>query len=184
MHSLLLLALLGTLTTTVISTETLIVPNVIQTGESVAQFVSGNSGLDGPKVHPNNATTFDWWYFDAVSSDNLCSIVIVFYLSTDLGFPFLLPLSAVSVDIFVSFEDGSLLFLPINDLPLAAGEAVVVTDDNGSSGKWESTGFQWTGTSDMSQYTITIDSPILGITGSLILNSVRVKLSSLLNSQN
>src|SRR3954452_10827676 len=107
MHCLPILSMLWVLTQNVLSTETLVVPNIIQTGTSNAQFVSGISGLDGPKVRPNNATTFDWWYFDAVSKDGLSSIVVVFYLSTDLGFPFLLPLSAVSVDIFVSFDDGS-----------------------------------------------------------------------------
>jgi hypothetical protein len=173
MHYLPILSTLWVLIRTVLSTETLVVPNTIQTGTSTAQFVSGVSGLDGPKIQPNNATTFDWWYFDAVSEDSLSSIVIVFYLSTDLGFPFLLPLSAVSVDIFVSFQDGTLLFLPINDLPSTAGEATIVTDGDGSSGYWESTGFQWTSMSDMSQYTVTIDSPLLGISGSLVLNSVR-----------
>ena len=70
------------------------------------------------------------------------------------------------------FDDGTLLFLPINDLPSTAGEATIVTDKNGSSGSWESTGFQWTSTSDMSQYTVAIDAPLLGISGSLVLNSV------------
>jgi hypothetical protein len=156
-----------------LSTQTLVVPNIIQNSPSVAQFVSSDSSFDGPKVHPNNATNFDWWYFDAVSEDNSCSIVIVFYLATDLGFPFQLPLSAVFVDIFVSFNDGSLLFFPINDLPSTAGQAAVVTDGNGASGSWKSTGFEFTGTGDMSQYTVSIHSPILGINGSLILNSVR-----------
>jgi hypothetical protein len=173
MYYLPILSTLWILTQNVLPSETLVVPNTIQTGTSIAQFVSGVSGLDGPKVQPVNATTFDWWYFDAVSKDSLSSIVVVFYLSTDLGFPFLLPLSAVSVDIFVSFEDGTLLFLPINDLPSTAGEATIVTDGDGSSGSWASTGFQWTSTSDMSQYTVTIDSPLLGISGSLVINSVR-----------
>ena len=172
MHRLSILYMLWATMQVAQSTETLVVPNEIQTGASVAQFVSGTSGLDGPKVQPNNATSFDWWYFDAVSEDSLSSVVIVFYLSTDLGFPFLLPLSAISVDIFVSFDDGTLLFFPLNDLPSTDGEAIVVTDGDGSSGYWKSTGFQWTGTSNMSQYVVTIDSPVLGITGSLTLNSV------------
>lgn len=174
MHRLLILSTLwALLVMRAARSATTTVPNVIQTGTSIAQFVSGTSGLDSPKVHPNNATTFDWWYFDAVSEDSLSSVVIVFYLSTDLGFPFLLPGSAISVDIFVSFDDGTYLFFPLNNLPLTAGEATVVTDGNGSSGVWESTGFQWTGLSNLSQYVVTIDSPSLGISGSLTLNSVR-----------
>jgi hypothetical protein len=165
--------IMGLLVVQAAGSSTTVIPNAIQTGMSVAQFVSSTSGLDGPKVQPNNATSFDWWYFDAVSEDNLSSVVIVFYLSTDLGFPFLLPGSAISVDIFVSFDDGTYLFFPLNDLPSTAGEATVVTVGDGSSGIWASTGFQWTGTSNMSQYVVTIDSPALGISGSLTLNSVR-----------
>ena len=174
MHCQLILSTLwALLAMRVAGSTTTTVRNVIQAGTSVAQFVSDASGLDSPKVHPNNATSFDWWYFDAVSNDNLASVVIVFYLSTDLGFPFLLPGSAISVDIFVSFDDGTYLFLPLNDLPSTAGEATIVTDGNGSSGVWDNTGFQWTSSSDMSQYVVTINSPWLGISGSLTLNSVR-----------
>ncbi|KAH8586970.1 hypothetical protein B0O99DRAFT_585157 [Bisporella sp. PMI_857] len=171
MHFLAIFPALWVIIQVVLSSQTLVVPNTIRYGPSVTQFVSDDSGLDSPKVHPNNATNFDWWYFDAVSEDSSSSIVIVFYLATNLGFPFRLPLSAVSVDIFVSFDDGSLLFYPINSLPFTAGEATVVTDGNGSSGSWKSTGFEFTGTSDLSRYIVKIDSPILGIKGSLVLTS-------------
>jgi hypothetical protein len=172
MHRLNILSTFSLFIQTISSASTLIVPNTIQTGPSTAQFISDASGLDSPKVNPTNATSFDWWYFDAVSADSLSSVVIVFYLSTDLGFPFLLPGAAVSVDIFVSFDDGTLLFLPINDLPGTAGEATVVSDGEGASGSWANTGFSFEGSSDLSQYTVTIDSPLLGISGSLVLNSV------------
>lgn len=68
---------------------TIVVPNNIITGQdSIAQYVSGTSGLDGPKITPVvNSTSYDWWYFDAVSNDASMGIVVVFYLSTDLGFP-------------------------------------------------------------------------------------------------
>lgn len=98
--------------------------------------------------------------------------MVVFYLSTDLGFPFLLPGAAVSVDIFASFEDGSLSFLPLNSPPGSLGEATVVTNGNGASGDWKGTGFSFEGTSDLSSYTVTIDSPLLGVKGTLVLDSV------------
>jgi hypothetical protein len=159
--------------------QTINISNEIRLGNSIAQFVSGASGLDGPKMDPEiNATSFDWWYFDAVSENNSCAVVIVFYMSTDLGFPFVLPLSTLSVDIFATFEDGTLVFLPLNDLPLSAGTATVVTDGDGSSGIWEGTGFEWKGAPDLSQYVVTIDSPLLDITGTLSLNSVCIKLLS------
>jgi hypothetical protein len=66
-------------------------PNSVNTGNSVAQFTSGVTGFDGPKVSSLNGTSYDWWYFDAVSSTSNASIVLVFYIATDAGFPFLLP---------------------------------------------------------------------------------------------
>jgi len=153
--------------------KTIVVPNYFVTAPSYSKLVSGVSGLDGPKIRPNNVTSFEWWYFDAVSEDGLTSVVIAFYLATDLGFPLLGPGSAISVDIFVSFDDGTILFYPLNNLPGYAGSATVVTDGDGSSGCWASTGFRWTGTGNMSQYVVSINSPSLGIKGSLTLDSVR-----------
>lgn len=154
-------------TPTILCSQAINVSNEIRLGNSIAQFVSGASGLDGPKMDPEiNATSFDWWYFDAVS-ENSCAVVIVFCVTTDLGFPFVPPLSTLSVDIFATFEDGTLVFLPLNDLPLRAGTATVVTGVDGSSGSWEGIGFEWKGAPDLSQYVVTIDSPLLGITGTL-----------------
>lgn len=160
----------------VLSAQTLTVSNNIASGASIAQYISGASGLDGPKMSPEiNATSFDWWYFDAVAEDASMGLVVVFYLSTELGFPFVPPLSALSVDIFATFEDGTLVFLPENDLPLQAGAATITTDGDGASGVWKGTGFEFSGTPDLSSYTVTIDSPLLGITGTLELKSVRIE---------
>lgn len=120
-----------------------IYPNTVHAGNSVAQFVSGSAGFDGPKVTPNNRTSYDWWYFDAVSAENNCSIAIVFYIATNTSFPFLLPGSALSIDFFATFENGTTVVFPIISQP--SGEAIVVTDGNGSTGYWNSTGAQWVG---------------------------------------
>ena len=177
-HNLALAAALCASVPFVLCSQTLNVSNIIQPGNSIAQFRSGTSGLDGPKMSPEiNATSFDWWYFDAVSANNSCAVVIVFYMTTDVGFPFVLPLSSLSVDIFATFEDGTLVYLPVNDPLLSAGTATVVTDGDGSSGVWEGTGFEWKGTADMSQYVVTIDYPLLDISGTLVLNSVSIKLT-------
>lgn len=160
----------------VLAAQTLVVPNTVASGPSTATMVSGASGLDGPKMSPEiNTTSFDWWYFDAVATDGSAAIVMVFYLSTDIGFPFVPPLSALSVDIFANFEDGSLLFLPLNNLPLKAGQTTIVTDGDGASGNWEGTGFSFEGSPDLSSYTVTVDSPVLNIKGTLELKSVSVK---------
>lgn len=159
----------------VLSAKTITVPNRISFGNSVAQFISGVSGLDGPKVSPEvNATSFDWWYFDAVAEDSSEAVVVVFYLSTTLGFPFVPPLSTLSVDIFASWEDGSLAFLPQNSLPFEAGAATITTDGDGASGIWKGTGFEFEGSPDLSSYTVTVDSPALGVSGTLELKSVSI----------
>lgn len=110
--------------------------------------------------------------FDAVSSNSKESLVIVFYFSTDLGFEFRLPGAAISADIFVSFEDGSTLFYPVNSLPGSLGSATVVSEGQGASGVWKSTGFEFKGTDDLSKYTVTIDNPLLGVKGTMVLDSV------------
>ena len=166
--------------TTILAAETIVYPNVIKTGPSTAQYISGESGLDGPKMTPGiNATTFDWWYFDAVANDGSAAVVIVFYLSTDLGFPFVPPLSTLSVDIFATFDDGSLVFLPLNNLPYKAGQATVVTDGDGASGNWQGTGFSFEGSPDLSTYKVTVDSPVLAIKGTLELKSVSINSSGM-----
>ena len=171
------LAFVSALCASFVAAQTVTFPNTITTGESTAQYISGASGLDGPKVTPSiNATTYDWWYFDALSSDASMGIVVVFYLSTDLGFPFVPPGSALSVDIFATFEDGSLVFLPLSDIPGDAGSATITTNGDGASGVWEGTGFQFQGAPDLSSYTVTIDNPTLGISGTLDLKSVSIYL--------
>ena len=53
-------------------------------------FKYSGAGLDAPKVKPVNTTTFNWWYFDAVSSDlasgDLSSVVVNFFDATGRGF--------------------------------------------------------------------------------------------------
>jgi hypothetical protein len=173
------LALFGGLcaTTVLAATTSHTYPNVIQTGPSEALMVSDGSAFDGPKLTPgNNATTFDWWYFDAVSTNGASAVVMVFYLSTDLGFPFVPPLSTLSVDIFATFDDGSLVFLPLNNLPYKAGQATVTTDGDGASGNWQGTGFSFEGSPDLSTYKVMVDSPVLAIKGTLELKSVSINM--------
>jgi hypothetical protein len=166
------LALLSSLLHLALAISINVYPNIVNPGNSSAKFVSGPAGLDGPKVAPPNGTSYDWWYFDAVSADSNASIVIIFYVATSDGFPFLAPGSALSVNFFATFENGTSLVYFLEDLPSNTGAATVITDGNGSSGYWNSTGAKWIGTPDVSGYVVTIDSPKYGIKGSLILDSV------------
>jgi hypothetical protein len=167
------LVLLGALLRPILSNLVEVYPNTINMGASIAQFTSGCEGLDGPKVNSLNGTSYDWWYFDAVSSTTNASIVLVFYISTNGGFPFLQPGSGLSLNIFATFENGTSEFYAVNNAAGTAGEAVIVIDGQGSAGYWNSTGAQWVGSPLLTDYVITVDSPALGIQGTLTLQSVR-----------
>lgn len=79
---------------------------------SQVEFEYSGAGLDGPKVKPANTTTFDWWYFDAVSDDlasgDLSSVVLVFYDATPGGFAALSnKTTKLEASITGSFKDGT-----------------------------------------------------------------------------
>lgn len=50
--------------------------------------------------------------------------------------------------------------------------ATVTTSGDGASGVWGDTGFNFTGSSSMSTYTVTIDNAEYGISGTFVINSV------------
>ena len=56
-------------------------------------WASDSTGFDAAKVQPVNASTYDWWYFDAVQvSDDpaqQASVVVTFYTAVSSGFDFL-----------------------------------------------------------------------------------------------
>ena len=141
------------------------------------QFISASSGLDAPKLCCRlNATTFDWWYFDAVSETSNASVVIAFYLGANSAFPFLPNGTAISADIGLTLEDGTQIYVPVGNAPGARGTATIVTYGDGSSGLWNSTGFRWVGSSDLSYYVVQVDAPDYNITGNLVLYSVSMQL--------
>ena len=86
------------------------IPGAVQNGTSHAQFVSSAS-LNAPKVHPINASAFDWWCFDVVStnSTDLSSVVVIFFMNPQSAFPFLPPSDSITTAyIYVSFSNGTL----------------------------------------------------------------------------
>ncbi|KAI9816472.1 MAG: hypothetical protein M1827_001604 [Pycnora praestabilis] len=145
-----------------------VIPSAAYNGSTYAQFISGASGLDGPKIHPVNDTSFDWWYFDTVSEDQKTSVVVSFFTSTsDAFFALGDEPDVVSVDLWVSFPNGTIYTPFVN-----ATEAVVVTVGDGTTGYWEGTGMSWTSTPDLSYYVVNVNAPNLGIYGSLVLQSI------------
>ncbi|KAJ7207711.1 hypothetical protein B0H12DRAFT_1206012 [Mycena haematopus] len=130
-----------------------------------AQFTSGATGLDAPKVQPINASAFDWWYFDVVSTDptSLSSVVVIFFTSPESAFPVMDPSDSITTAyILVSFPNGT-LWSAFSD---ADEGASVVAEGDSSRGTWHGAGFSWTRTL-ASGYLILIDAPHIGVSGSI-----------------
>lgn len=130
------------------------------------------ASLDGPKVRPVNTTTFDWWYFDAVSDDlaagDLSSVVLVFYDATPGGFAALSnKTTKLETSITGSFKDGTPF--GVDDYP---AEAVVITDGDSSTGKWGDYA-SWEGSADLKSWEIRFQDESKGISGCMRLESVK-----------
>ena len=143
------------------------IPATTLSGPSLVQFTSNASGLDGPKVSPINGSVFEWWYFDAVSSDGLSSVVIIFFTLPSAAFPVHDSPDVVSISFNANFANGSAF-----GTTLTATEAVIVTVGDGSEGRYEGANASWWGGSDMEWYGISIDAPEAGVVGTLKLKSV------------
>lgn len=138
---------------------------------SDVEFTYTGTSLDGPKVRPVNTTTFDWWYFSAISSDlasgDLSSAVVTFYDATPAGFEALgNKTTKLEVSLTGSFKDGSPF--GVDAFPATA---VVVTVGDGSVGKWGENGY-WKGAPDLTKYEISFHDESTGTRGSMTLESV------------
>lgn len=137
---------------------------------SDVEFTYSGTSFDGPKVRPVNRTTFDWWYFSAISSDlasgDLSSAVVTFYDATPAGFAALSnKTTKLEVSLTGSFKDGTPF--GIDAFPATA---VVVTVGDGSVGKWGEHGY-WKGASDLTKYDISFRDDSTGTKGSMTLES-------------
>ncbi|KAJ7659595.1 hypothetical protein DFH06DRAFT_965437, partial [Mycena polygramma] len=136
---------------------------------STAHFTASAHGLDAPKVQPVNASAFDWWYFDAVSTDprSHASVTVVFHTSAASAFPFLPPSDTTTVaQISGSFLNGTLF-----SVTMGAKGATVTADENFSSGDWRGTGLGWTHSGD-GTYTVLVDAPHVGMQGRITFRSI------------
>ena len=144
------------------------IPATAATGNSTANYVSTQYNLDGPQVSPITNSSWDWWYFDVLSTDLKTSLVIVFYTALPSAFPFLRPSTNVTiVGVYATFANGTQFTVYLD-----ANEAVVVTTEDGSSGVFGGAGAAWLGRPDMSSYQVIIDSPEKGVVGTFNLKSV------------
>jgi hypothetical protein len=137
---------------------TKVIPTTPGVGATTAQFYSGDSPFfDAPKLDFVNGTSFDWWYFDAVSFDGTYQITITFYTTV----------ATTLVSFTVSYPNGT----EYQQFGFA-GPAIVSDGPVGIEGNWTGTGFTFVGSADLSYYQINIDSPALGIEGSMTFHSV------------
>ena len=145
-------------------------PNTVN-GSSDALFTSSAHSLDAPKVEPINETSYEWWYFDAVSADQQSGVVLTFFVAPATGFPQSgAPDNAIlSATIALSYPGQELVSF-LSSVP--ATEATVVSVGNGASGSWEGSGINFVGTPDLENYIVNVDSPSIGVKGFMSLHSV------------
>lgn len=155
------------------ATTVTIIPNTPIEQLATSQFISDSSAFDGPKIQENNVTTFDWWYFDAVSNTDNQSVVVVLFVATNQSFIGLdSATSILSAIVCGGFNDGTNVAIQVDDLPGALGSATIITEGDGASGNWLSSGFSFSGASDMSNYEVTIENDTIDVHGTLSLDLV------------
>ncbi|KAF7323457.1 hypothetical protein HMN09_00126700 [Mycena chlorophos] len=148
------------------------IPAKVQPGTAIADLVYSSSlGLDALKISSVTNTSWDWWYFDVVSlnPEDRSSFTVVFYTASYNALPTFLPASdaATWVQIIGSYPNGTLW--GSTDTIDTNGATVTIGQDF-TEGVWADSGFSWTGSS--SEYLISIDSPALGVKGTMSLNAI------------
>ncbi|KAK5113916.1 hypothetical protein LTR85_010449 [Meristemomyces frigidus] len=139
---------------------------------STVEWTYNGTSLDGPKVHPVNSTTFDWWYFDAVSSDlssgDLSSVVITFYTASHEGFGALSnDTTILETSITGTLSDGT----PF-DFAKFPTEATVVTEGDGSAGVWGEGGTEWSSSPDLKHWIIKFNDPDDNVSGQMTFQTI------------
>ncbi|KAH8888945.1 hypothetical protein GQ53DRAFT_723713 [Thozetella sp. PMI_491] len=126
--------------------------------------VDGN--LDGFKMRTSaNTSSYDYWWFDLVSTSDKSAVNIVFYNAGDIG-----NAQPLAVEVSGVFANGTSYFSQI----LSPGGSTISNGPDGISAWWNGTGAGFQGTSlnaGQVQYNVTFDSPGLGVVGTIQLNS-------------
>ncbi|WVW81417.1 hypothetical protein I302_103410 [Kwoniella bestiolae CBS 10118] len=123
----------------------------------------GCSALDRPYIPSQNSTTYEWWYFDAVSSDGLSSVVLIPFSGPIVGrhYPqFLLQIVTPEGEIFHTITEYG-----------PNGRMYVSTKGDGSSGIIGEGDFTWIGEPDLGRYDLKVDLKEHNVSGSVTLIS-------------
>ncbi|KAL4963061.1 uncharacterized protein BDV14DRAFT_95822 [Aspergillus stella-maris] len=168
-----------TTATTTATASTVIVPDHAVNAPSNAQFISNHTAFDGPKVFPINASTWDWWYFDAVqvspdtNSTDQASVVATFYTALPSAFE---PLALYAARGFTSLSLGEIVVTwpngTRNVFLFNSTEARITTVGDGAVGVWESPegDASFRGSEDMRIYEVTLESEI--VSGRIVLQAI------------
>ncbi|CAM1502474.1 Fc.00g044580.m01.CDS01 [Cosmosporella sp. VM-42] len=136
--------------------STTAVVNNTATGQSIAEWKSLATGFDAPHVSPINASSYEWWYFDAVSDDGLTSVVFTFYTAPTSGFLGGGPSDNILPATITVGTPGN-EYRGFYERRYAT-EAVIEAQGNGASGQWVGTGYEFRGAPDLSTYEIKVAS--------------------------
>ncbi|KKK16023.1 hypothetical protein P175DRAFT_0464190, partial [Aspergillus ochraceoroseus IBT 24754] len=166
----------------VLARYTLTLPPSISIGPVNADFSVPSldqSDLAAPKLDRVNASSFDWWYFDAIATDNPNTTVAVAFVSAGpSGSPFPLPGSegngtgpgigvgnetaALFAHVWVTYPNGSSLVKSG-----IASQATVSGSGDSSMGLW-SGGGGWMGSEE--GYEVSLEMP--GVRGTISMDKI------------
>lgn len=152
------LLVLGRLASAFVGSKTHVIPSGQFNGTVASDRRVGSTPFDGPHVSVNDGSAYQWWYFDAVSSDSGSAVVAQFYPG---WFP-----DANGVLLNIAFPNGTQYaeFIPVGSLELS-------TVGDGSQGYVEDGAMTWFGASDLSAYHLTLNLPKVGVSGKITMRS-------------
>jgi hypothetical protein len=112
---------------------------------NVSVLTNAQDVFDGPRVSAVNSTSFEWWFFDAVTQDGLNSLAIVFYRMNESELS-----SPVFLEATIVFTNGTIF-----DISFPVNASSVTVDGLGASGIWGNVG-SFEGSKDLSFYEFTL----------------------------
>lgn len=136
-------------------------------GSTEIDFTSQLYNFDAPRVLNNNASAWDWWYFDAAAQDSDFGLTVVFYNSFEISS----RTNLTSIFLTVTLPNGTML----EEVALNSSGAIITQERciEGASGVWNGVGFSFKSEDSMGKYTIIIDAPDQGVQGTVVLEAVR-----------
>ncbi|KAH7143428.1 hypothetical protein EDB81DRAFT_884042 [Dactylonectria macrodidyma] len=146
--------------------DTVYIPPTMHEGATTIEELSTVGNLDGFKIQTAaNSSSYDYWWFDLVSTTDDAALNIVFYNAGDIGNP-----QPTAVEVSGVFANGTRFLNQI----LSPYGAVISNGPDGVSGQWLGTGASFRGTNleepDIT-YQVKFDSPKLGVEGTVQLQS-------------